>query len=189
MQALIQNSKGMAAQLIAIAFGEGENYHKKVIYAIDLAGAITAVKAIWATTCSGGPMKTFGIGENYRQFRGDKEAHYRSFVSQPLPHVAHYHIVPEPRPESDYFVITSLISESKEQALYQTLRLYTPHPVLPGWGEPLFELGLSYTYGLISALDVAGMDWAYRIATVGWDTLIDEAIKAGRITIPEEQDG
>jgi hypothetical protein len=185
VNALIQNNKGMACQLIAIAYDTGERYNRKQIYALDIAGAITAVKAIWATTCTGGPMKTFGINENYNQFRGDKEAGYRSFVSQPLPGVTHYHIVPEPRPESEYFVLTSLTSESRERGLYDLLRLYTPHPVLPGWREPLFELGMSRDYGLITSLKTAGMEWAYEVSSTGWDTLIDNAIKNRRIHVSE----
>jgi hypothetical protein len=189
VNALIQNNQGMACQLIAIAYGTGERYNKKRIHCLDVAGAITAVKAIWATLCSGGPMKTYGINENYRQFRGDREARYRSFVSQPLPGVVHYHVVPDPRPESESFVITSLTSPSREEALYHVLRLYSPHPVLPGWGDALFELGLSRDYGLLTRLDVAGLEWAYCMESIGWDTLIDQALKAGRITVPEEHDG
>ena len=189
MNALIQNNQGMACQLIAIAYGQDDAYNKRLIYALDIAGAITAVKAIWATLCSGGPLKTYGINENYRQFRGDREAKYRSFVSQPLPGVVHYHVVPDPRPESDSFVITSLITESRELALYHVLRLYSPHPVLPGWGGALFELGLTRDYGLITRLEVAGMEWAYRVESIGWDTLIDVALKESRITVPEEDDG
>jgi len=189
VNALIQNNQGMACQLIAMAYGPDDSYNKRLVYALDIAGAITAVKAIWATLCSGGPLKTYGINENYRQFRGDREARYRSFVSQPLPGVVHYHIVPDPRPESDSFVITSLTSPSREEALYHVLRLYSPHPVLPGWGQVLFELGLSRDYALITRLDVAGMEWAYRVESIGWDTLIDGALKAGRIAVPEDEDG
>jgi hypothetical protein len=189
VNALIQNNGGMACQLIAIAYGPDDSYNKRLVYALDIAGAITAVKAVWATLCSGGPMKTFGIDQNYREFRGDREAKFRSFVSQPLPGVVHYHIVPDPRPESESFVITSLTSPSREEALYHVLRLYSPHPVLPGWGQALFELGLSRDYGLLTRLDVAGLEWAYRVASIGWDTLIDGGLKAGRITVPEDQDG
>ena len=189
MPAIIQNNKGMATQLIAIAYGpDGDDYYKRCIYALDIAGAVTAVKAIWATLCSGGPMKTFGISANRRTFRGDKEAKYRSFVSQPLPRITHYHIVPSPRPEADHFILTSLTSESKESGLLNLLRLYSPHPVLPGWNA-LFELGASSKYGLITSLDVAGMEWAYRVDAIGWDTLIDEAIKAGHITVGGTKDG
>ena len=185
MQALIQNNKGMACPLMALAYGPGDSYNKKVIYAADLAGAITAVKALWASVCSGSPIKTFGIGANYRVFRGDKEAHYRSFVSQPLPNVTHYHVLPEPRADADYFVLTSLTCESKERGLYDTLRLYTPHPVLPDWSDKLFKLGISYKYQLITSLDMVGMDWAYRVGSVGWDLLIDEAAKAGEIEVTD----
>ena len=190
MRAIIQNNKGMATRLIAVAYGpEGDDFYKRRIYALDIAGAVTAVKAIWATLCSGGPIKTFGIGANRRTFRGDKEAKYRSFISQPLPRITHYHIVPGPRPEADYFVLTSLTSEPKESGLLNLLRLYTPHPVLSGWGPALLELGVSGKYGLVTSLDVAGMDWAYRVDAVGWDTLIDEASKGGHIAVGGNQDG
>jgi hypothetical protein len=189
MQALIQNNKGMSCQLTGIAYGPDGDYYRKRIYALDVAGAVTAVKAIWASVCTGGPMKTMGIGENYRAFRGDKEAKYRSFTSQPLPRVTHYHITVDPSTEAEYFILTSLTSPSKQIGLYDLLRLYTPHPVLPGWGEVLFELGLNRTFGLIVPLEVVGMEWAYRVASVGWDTLIDDAVKSGRITVPEDDNG
>jgi hypothetical protein len=180
----------MTCQLTGIAYGpDGTDYYKRNIYVLDIVGAHTAVKAIWASLCSGSPMKTFGISANHKKFHGDKEAKYRTFSSQPLPRTTHYHIVPSLRPDADYFVITALTAETKEIALYDVLRLYTPQPVLPGWGKTLFEMGQSMKYGLIAELDVVGMDWAYRIETMGWDALIDEAAKAGEITVPEVQDG
>jgi len=186
----IKNNQGMMTQLVAIAYGpDGDDFYKRIVYVLDIIGANTAVKAIWASLCTGGPMKTFGISANFRKFRGDKEAKYRSFVSQPLPRLTHYHIVPGPRPDADYFVITALTAESRESALYDVLRLYTPLPVLPGWGPTLFELGLGHQYGLITELDVVGMDWAYRIEAIGWDAIIDEAAKAGQITVAEASDG
>jgi len=190
MHALIQNSKGMATQLIAMAYGpDGDAYYRRSIYALDLAGAITAVKAIWASCLSGGPMKTFGIGENSRKFRGDKEAKYRTCSSQPLPYVVHYHLVVAPVPDADYYVLTSLTCESREVGLYHVLRLYTPLPILPDWSKALFELGLSRKYMLITKLDAFGMEWAYRIDGHGWDTVLDEAAKEGIITVQEEPDG
>ena len=190
MQAFIQNNKGMGCQLIALAYGpDGDDFYKRTLYCLDIAGASTAAKAIWASLCSGTPLKTAGIGQNYRKFHGDKEAHYRTFTSQPLPKVAHYHSVVEPRIDASYYVITSLTGQSREIALYDILRLYTPHPVLPGWGKALFDLALSRQYNLVSALEVAGMEWAYRIASVGWDTLIDQAVKEGRIAVPEVNRG
>ena len=189
MQA-IRNNQGMTCQLVGIAYGpDGDDFYKRIIYALDIVGAHTAVKAIWASLCSGSPMKTFGISANHRKFSGDKEARYRTFSSQPLPRITHYHIVPGPRPDADYFVITALTSESKEIALYDVLRLYTPQPVLPGWGKTLFEMGRSMKYGLIAELDAVGMDWAFRIEAIGWDALIDEAAKAGEITVPEVANG
>ena len=134
-------------------------------------------------------MRVFGIGATYRRYRGDKEAQYRTFSSQALPRIVHYHITPTPRPDADYFIITALTSETREIGLANVLRLYTPHPILPGWGKTLFELGLSRSYGLITELDTVGMEFAYRVDPIGWDTLIDAAVKAGQITIPEDYDG
>ena len=189
MQA-IKNNQGMMCQLTGIAYGpDGNEFYNRIVYALDIVGANTAVKAIWASLCSGSPMKTFGISANHYRFSGDKEAKYRTFSSQPLPRITHYHIVPGPRPDADYFIITALTAESREIALYDVLRLYTPHPVLPGWGKTLFELGLSINYGLISELEVVGTDWAYRIEAIGWDALIDEAAKECSITVPEVSSG
>ena len=189
MQA-IRNNKGMMTQLVAIAYGpDDDNFYKRIVYALDIVGPHTAVKAIWASLCSGTPMKTFGISANHKKFHGDKEAKYRTFSSQPLPRTTHYHIVPSLRPDADYFVITALTAETKEIALYDVLRLYTPQPVLPGWCATLFEMGRSMKYGLIAELDVVGMDWAYKVDSVGWDALIDEAAKANEIIVPEVQDG
>jgi len=190
MHPIIKNNKGMACQLVAMAYGRDEaRYNRRVVYALDIAGAVTAVKAIWASLCSGGPMKVYGIRDAYCTYRGDREAGYRAFVSQPLPGITHYHILPEPKGDGDYFLLTSLTGESEADALYHVLRLYTPQPVLPEWARALFELGSSHKYRLISSLDAVGMEWAYRVEAHGWDALLDEAARAGQIKVPEEHHG
>ncbi len=187
MLASISNAKSMRTQLVGIAYGpdiSGEDaWTRRTIYALDIAGAQSNVKAIWATLHSGGPMKVIGTYDSYKVYRGHKgKGRYRTFQSQPLPKIVHYLMVVDPKPENDYHIITSATSPSKERGLYDVLRLYTPLPVLEEWAEKLLELGSREL--LIGGLATEGsIEWAYRFNAHGWDEVIDEAARKGDIRI------
>ena len=189
----IQNNKGMGCQLLGLAHGpdinDSTNPDRRTVYTLDLAGGQTAVKAIWATMHSGGPMKVLGIGSSWRQYRGTGEkGAYLSFDAQPLPKVIHCVMTMTPKPEGDVFVISSLTHESKKEGLYDVLRLYTPFPVLREWAIALFELGVDK--GLVQRLGAVGtIEWAHAVAAIGWDDVLDGAIKRGDIRMPRGSDG
>lgn len=187
MLASISNAKSMSCQVIGIAYGPDVNgedtWTRRTIYALDIAGAQSNVKAIWATLHSGGPMKVTGTRDSYKVYRGHKgKGRYCTFQSQPLPKIVHYLMMVDPKPENDYHIITSATSPTKERGLYDVLRLFTPLPVLEEWAEKLLELGRSAH--LVGDLTTEGsIEWACRIEAIGWDEVIDKAARKGDIRI------
>ena len=73
--ASIKNKGGMSAQVVACAYDDSpdEGYGRKVLYSLDVAGAHTAVKAIWASVLGGSPLTPAGFAR-YKVLRADKEA-------------------------------------------------------------------------------------------------------------------
>ena len=176
--AYIKNSKDMAAHLVAAAYSVNVGYHDDIpLHVVAIAGASTAVKAIWATCLRGGPLKCPEV-VSWKTFRTDKERKYLTLTTQPLPRIAHCLVFPEPSQTATYEVVTSLTSPSKEQGLLDVLRLYTPLPVLDGWAETLFQLGTQA--GVIEQLKTYHMDWAYLVDK-DWDDIVDRAARQERI--------
>jgi hypothetical protein len=109
--ATIKNNKQMACQIVGIAYGndvtDKDAWTNRTIYVLDIAGAQSNVKAIWASLHSGSPMKCTGVRDNYKE---------------PLPKIVHYHMTVDPKPDNDYHVISSLTSPSEERGLYDALR-------------------------------------------------------------------
>jgi hypothetical protein len=181
--ASIKNNKGMSAQVIACAYGDSpdESYGRKTLYSLDIAGAHTAVKAIWASVMSGSPLTPAGFAR-YKVLRAEKETEFLLVKTVPLEHVHHYHIVAAPKPTAPYLVLTSQLGVSREEGLARYLTTYTLYPVIPDWAEVLFGEGSKRK--LIRPLETFGLAWAYRIETWGWDEVLDEAAKGGLLTFP-----
>ena len=181
--ASIKNNKGMSAQVIACAYGDSpdEGYGRKTLYSLDIAGAHTAVKAIWASVMSGSPLTPAGFAR-YKVLRAEKETEFLAVRSTPLEHVHHYHIVAAPKPTAPYLVLTSQLGVSREEAMARFLATYTLYPVIPDWSEVLFGEGNKRK--LIHSLETFGLTWAYRVETWGWDEVLDEAAKDGLLTFP-----
>jgi len=181
--ATIKNNKGMSAQVIACAYDDDpqEGYGRKRLYSLDIAGSHTAVKAIWASVLSGSPLTPSGFA-GYKVLRGDKETKYLAMRSTPLPNINHYHIIVEPMPTATYLVITSQLGINREYALTRMLNTHTLYPVLPDWGDVLFDMGVKAK--LVHALETFGLDWAYRVEVLGWETILDSAAKNGLLVFP-----
>ena len=182
--ASIKNNKGMSAQVIACAYGDSpdEGYGRKTLYSLDIAGAHTAVKAIWASVMNGSPLKPQGFAR-YKVLRADKETDFLVVKRTPLQQVHHYHIAVEPKPDAPCLVITSQLGVSREEALARYLATHTIYPAIPEWGEVLFAEGTRHK--IVHRLETFGLDWAYRIDVFGWDEVIDEAAEGGLLTFPE----
>ena len=163
--ASIKNNKGMSAQVIACAYGDSpdEGYGRKTLYSLDIAGAHTAVKAIWASVMNGSPLKPPGFAR-YKVLRAEKETDFLVVKRTPLQQVHHYHIAVEPKPDAPYLVITSQLGVSREEALARYLATHTLYPAIPEWGEVLFGEGTRHK--LVHRLETFGLDWAYRIDTL-----------------------
>ena len=181
----IKNKGGMSVQVVACAYGRDpdDSYGRRQLYALDIAGSHTAVKAIWATVLSGGPLQPAGFAR-YKALRADKEADFLVMRSTPLEHVHHYHMIVEPKPTAPYLVITSQLGVRREETLARFLNTYTLYPVIDPWAEVVFAEGVRRK--LVVKLETVGLEWAYRIETWGWDEVLDEAAKDGRLTFPAE---
>ena len=181
--ASIKNNKGMSAQVIACAYSDSpdESYGRKTLYSLDIAGAHTAVKAIWASVMSGSPLTPAGFAR-YKVLRADKETEFLAIRSVPLEHVHHYHIVTAPKPTAPCLVLTSQLGVSREEALVRFLATYTLYPAIPDWAEVLFGEGSKRK--LIRPLETFGLAWAYRVETWGWDEVLDQSAKGGLLTFP-----
>ncbi len=189
--ASIKNKGGMSAQVVACAYGDSseENANgahsngRKTLYSLDIAGAHTAVKAIWASVLGGSPLTPAGFAR-YKVLRADKEVGYALFKRMPLPNIHHYHLVVEPAVTAPYAVITSRYGLSREDALACLLDAHTLYPVIPQWGDVLFAEGSRHK--LIHPLETFGMAWAYRIDLLaGWDEVFDRAAKERRLAFPQ----
>ena len=182
--ASIKNSKGMSAQVVACSWGESpdESYGRKTLYSLDIAGAHTAVKAIWASVMNGSTLKPAGFAR-YKVLRAEKETDFLVIRRAVLPGVNHYHMVVEPKPTAPYLVITSQLGVSREEALARFLNIHTLYPVLPEWGDVLFGEGVRTN--LVTELSTFGLEWAYKLDIMfGWDELLDKAAKDGLLHFP-----
>ena len=181
--ASVKNNKGMSAQVIACAYGNSpdESYGRKTLYSLDVAGAHTAVKAIWASVMNGSALKPAGFAR-YKVLRAEKETDFLVVRRTVLPGVNHYHMVVEPKPTAPYLVITSQLGVSREEALARYLNIHTLYPVLPEWGDVLFGEGVKAK--LVTELSVFGLEWAYKVDMFGWDELLDKAAKDGLLHFP-----
>jgi hypothetical protein len=176
--ASIKNKGGMSAQVIACAYGDGEIPKSKQIYSLDVAGAYTAVKAIWATLLGGGEMRTVGFAR-YNALHADPDATYLVLRRTPLYQIHHFHMVVEPSPNAPYMILTSQLGVDRHTALTRFLNLYTLYPVKDEWGPALFEAGQDQQ--LIAPLHRFALDWAFRVETWGWDEVLDRLARDGTL--------
>lgn len=180
-QTYVRNNQSMAALCVGAAFTSPRYGGERVLAILDFAGASTAVKAIRATALRAGPLR---IGDSYYYtYRPDNERGYMHKHVTALPSFLHCLFLPEPSMESEYEVISSLTSDSPEEGLTEVLRLYTPFPVIKGWGEPLLTEGRK-DGNIVQLNTIGSIDWAY-IVYKNWGDTIDRCLKEGAIRVEE----
>lgn len=186
----IRNNKGMAATVTAAALTDSDT-----IAFLSIVGAQTAVKAIWASVV--GRQAHLMIGQRgHKSYVGDSEMEYVTIKLSPASGVHHWVIYPDPQPD-DLFVLLLPLNDgrSKGQLLVELLNQHTLWPARPEWAEELWKRGRDLREAnvvddfpkkdvprLVHKLKVYGsLEWAYAVSTVGWDDVIDRAVKDGTL--------
>jgi hypothetical protein len=148
------------------------------ILAVDLIGAETAVKAVWASL-----MARRHINYGYQRLVLQANRSWmtvREKLDNNGPGLVRWHVMP--RIDDDSVVVFGWNNVIPfPQALYGVLSRHSVWPVLPEWSEALFALG--HEHNLIRPLHADGCDYAYLVNLSGWDNALDEGVKNGLITV------
>jgi len=167
----IKNNKGMMAPATAAAVTPDDR-----IAFLSLVGALTAIKAVWASTIS--RRSPLSISGCHKWLYGDDDVEYLVVKRTLAPGLYNWVLYPEPGPTAPYLLLVPLRGMSEQEQLIHLLNQHTLWPVREAWAETLWERGLDGK--LIQKLVTYGnLAWAYAVSPVGWDTVIDEAAKAG----------
>jgi len=182
----IKNNKGMGAMATSIAITSND----KVGF-LTIAGAQTAVKAIWASVINTRtPLYVQGPElKRGKKIKGDDELQYVVEKFRLRPALHHWVIIPDYLPDSAFYLLLPMEGKSKEELLVNLLRRHTLWPVrdydtAPEWGDKLFVRGLE-TEAIIPIDTYGELDWAYEVSRLGWDGIIDNLAKNGLLTFPE----
>jgi len=172
----VKNKDGMQARY-SYAVYDGED-----LVALDLIGADSAVKAIHATLRQGKPVWLDGHWGRKRMvvdFRTER------MVLEANPPLFRWHVIPilsENHPTIPVYGWEDILP--REQALVGALARWTVWPVLPEWAETLSRLGREHD--LIHDIpNREGVDYAFWLSTTGWDAVIDQAVKDGLLSFPD----
>jgi len=178
----VTNPQGMDANVIWAAYGGGWNHRE--LYGLGITGQSVNIKAIQATIGRNTALKMSGqVG--YFAARPTDGA-WMLLRQTVLAGVDYAVFIPNPRdPETSIYLLSSIFPLEKEDQMVRYLDLYTIWAVRPEWKEALFEAGEKRK--LIKKLNSSGIEWAYTIYTSGWDKILDELAKDGKLTFEEEK--
>jgi hypothetical protein len=175
----IKNRQGMEAVLTAAVTTD----EARTIVFASIVGAQTAVKALWASILN--RRTALHISGRRDYCFGDGDVEYVTIKQSPAPGVHHWVMYPEPGPEALFLLLVPLQGMSEEEQLVRLLNQHTLWPVKDEWASELWERGVAVDdtgARLIRELTVHGdLEWAYAVATIGWDDVIDRAAKDGRL--------
>lgn len=166
----VRNSDGVEA-FFSYVVCDGE-----ALYALDIVGAESSVKAIYASIVQGHPVWLFG----WRQRRCRIRVRAKKFVLASPPPLLRWHVIPVMSPHDPFAIVYGW--GRPEDALARALNRWTVFPLLPA--EPLYSL--AEEYGLIRFLDYSeGVDYAFSISlsVQEWSEAIDHGIKDGRLPL------
>jgi len=153
---------------------------QKTIAFLSIAGAMTAVKAIWASVIS--RKSPLHVSGNYRKWTGDSDVDY-VVVKQSLDQGLHHWVLyPDPA-TSPYLLLLPMNGTTPQDQLVEVLNRHTLWPVKAEWADALWEKGIEGKKDeqLVRKLDVygTGIAWAYAVNPDGWDEVIDQLAKDG----------
>jgi hypothetical protein len=195
---VVRNKDGMEAILAHLA---ADRYGQELHF-LSMVGSLTAVKAIWASIQGGKNVQV--AGNTWMTLSPDKQDKWITIKGMLYGgKMRHWIMVRVPQLAMDYPILPiwkgngsglAFIPDpeqweeqgDKARTLVEYLKLYTLWPVIPEWGEALWEAGMDTKYTgrkLIRSLDTYNLPWAYAVNSMGWDQLIDELVKEGEISI------
>jgi hypothetical protein len=173
----IYNGDGMCCRY-SYAVYDGEE-----LLALDLIGAESEVKALNATLVQRKPVTLKGTWGRKRVGR-EQEIDVLRTALEDRPPLYRWHVVPIPSEQDPGLVVygwEDILPPAG--ALVGALANWTVWPTLPEWGEALYRLGREAD--LVQAVERAGVDYAFRVWTAGWDDVIDRAIRDGQLSFRE----
>jgi hypothetical protein len=171
---LIKNPKGMTARLFALATTKADD-----IALLSIVGAITEVKAIWASTLR--TNANLHLLPRSRRIHGHPDLHYLTHKSTIAPGIHHWTLYPEPDPDAPFLLILDHPEILVHIYLTRILNHHTLWPIREEWADLLWQNGLHHK--LITRLHTIGnLDSAYAVNTLGWDDLLDQLAQANQLT-------
>lgn len=168
----LKNPQGMAAQCSYVV------YDDNTLYALDLIGPESAVKALAASIYE----------KNRRLLWG-----HRAYLADPglvgtgketlcqRPHLYRWHFSVRPSPNEPLVLVYGFGRQTPEQALLAALQQHTPWPARPDW-ELLYQAGLETD--LVLPLKTAGsVVFAFHLVSAGWEKVLDTLAKSGELPL------
>lgn len=168
----VKNTDGMTCFSSYMLF----TYDNELI-GMDLVGAETSVKAVWASIMS---RKQITLG--YRRLSAPifpVTTVREKLCGNSLP-LLRWHIVPLQQ-EGQIVIYGWNALMTLDQALYGALSRYSVWPVLPEWFPVLTELGQEHN--LLRPIRYMGCDYAYIVDLTDWSAVFNEAISKHLIVI------
>ncbi len=184
----VMNHKGITA-MASYAIYDKECQE---LYAFDVIGGETTVKAVFATVKGqSGRLSIQPEGQRYALlvhtvnelcYKVDKQTLARD------PALFRWQFRVEPTPNDPYLLLYGFAGNAGApagQLLIELLRQYTAWPVLPCWWPQLF--GLGERAGLISPLaHTDNVAFAWKVQVGGWDAVLGEA--GAELYLPETEE-
>ena len=177
----ISNNKGMAATATNVALTS----ERKVAF-LTVAGALTAVKAIWASVISRrSPLGLRGPDCEAMTVYGDPNAEYVVEKYTLAPGLYQWMIMVEPLIDAPYYLLLPMNDKTPAAMLVEVLNRHTLWPAREDWGKLLLKRGRDER--LVKALTAYGrsLSWAYQVLPFQWEKVIDEAAKSGQLTFSD----
>ncbi len=168
----LKNPQGMAAQCSYLV------YDQDTLYALDLIGTESAVKALAASIYEKNRRLLWG----HRAYSPDP----RLVCTQKetlcySPNIYRWHFTVRPTPADPLVLVYGFGRQTPEQACLAALQQYTPWPARPDW-ELLYYAGLDQE--LIVQLETAGSaTFAYQVVIAGWEKVLDTLARTGELPL------
>ena len=136
---LLKNSKGMTARAFTLVVTKTTGTRYVVL--ASFIGALTEVKAIWATLVS--PRSKIRTLPGYRHYATHPDLYYRTIKTRIARGIHHWTLYPEPGPDSPFLLLLDHDQgKSLTSGLTDLLNTHTLWPVLPHWGDLLWQRGI-----------------------------------------------
>ena len=183
----IRNKDGMSVYAHAMAVTPNNT-----IAFLSIVGALTAVKAIWASVISRKTPLYVDAYRKQRKYKGDGDVDYVVFKQSLEQGLHHWVLFPDPD-TAPFLLLLPSNGASPQELLVQGLNQHTLWPVKEEWADPLWEathgVSVPKEQRLIRKLAVSGnLEWAYLVSPDGWDDVIDRLAQDGALRFDDSED-